>query len=136
MYQEELICVCDTQQEVLNVLWEKVVPAVPTYVNLLRFWPGQLILPRKEEIRPLIFTEEFARKGDKIREPDLIERPRASVPGAPGPDQGDPRRTTINETIDFASGDDAHAHLGRLLHLKGQPRQGQQHLGNQRGIYR
>ena len=83
VFEEELICVCDTQQEVLDVLREKGIPAGPTYMDLLRFWPEKLIVPREKTWPPLIITKEFEREGDKFRGPDLIARLRASVYGVP-----------------------------------------------------
>ena len=83
VYQHELICVCNTQKEVLDVLRDRGCPTGSTYIDLLRFWPAELIVPGEKTLPPLIFTEALDREHDKFRGPDLIARLRASVYGVP-----------------------------------------------------
>ena len=74
---------CNTRQEVLDVLRDRGFPAGSSYTDLLHFCPEELIVPREKTWPPLIITKEFEREGDKFRGPDLIARLRASVYGVP-----------------------------------------------------
>ena len=82
VYQEELFCLWDTMREVYDLLDARRIPTNPAIVKQLVFKPDPLILPEVDPHPPLIMTKALMQLFHILSGSTMIERLKASVPGA------------------------------------------------------